>query len=111
MMREKMPLSMRAKIFLPFDAVKGLRQALKIKEYEVEAVQKGTLDEEEAKVISANLSSLVGGEYCEARYFETGHYYFVEGETKLVYDEGYLLVGEKKILLKDLFGLRILRRQ
>lgn len=110
MMREKMPLSQRAKIFLPFDAVKGLRQALAIKEYEVEAVQKGFLDEEEAKVISANLSSLKGGEYAQARYFEAGHYYFVEGEAKLFYEEGYLLIGEKKILLKDLFGFRILQR-
>lgn len=107
-MREKMPLSQRAKIFLPFDAVKGLRPALRIKEFEVESVQKGFLDEEEAKVISANLSSLKGGEYAEARYFEKGHYFFVEGEAKLIPEEGYLFVGKKKILLKNLFGFRIL---
>lgn len=110
MMREKMPLSNRAKIFLPFDAVKGLQQALRVKEYEVEAVQKGFLDEEEAKIISSLLSSLRGGETVEARYFSSGHYQFVEGKAKFVHDEGYLLVGDTKILLKDLFGLRVLAR-
>lgn len=49
MMREKMPLSQRAKIFLPFEAVRGLRQALKAKEFEVEAVSKGKLSEDEAR--------------------------------------------------------------
>ena len=107
-MRGKMPLSSRAKIFLPFDAVKGLQQALRVKEYEVEAVQKGFLDEEEAKIISSLLSSLRGGETVEARYYSAGHYLFVEGEAKFVHEEGYLLVGDTKILLKDLFGLRVL---
>ena len=109
-MREKMPLSSRAKIFLPFDAVKGLRQALKVKEYEVEAVQKGFLEEEEAKSISALLSSLRGGEIVEAKHYADGHYLFVEGKAKLFYEEGYLLVEDTKIPLKNLFGLRILSR-
>ena len=41
-MREKMSLSQRAKQFLPFDAVQGFRQALKAKEYEVEAIAKAS---------------------------------------------------------------------
>lgn len=110
MMREKMPLSQRAKIFLPFEAVRGLRQALKAKEFEVEAVSKGKLSEDEARGISSLLSSLEGGEVLEAKYFQDGHYYFVEGKGKLLYDDGILIVGELKIALKDLFGLRILSR-
>ena len=109
-MREKMPLSMRAKQFLPFEAVRGLRQALKAKEFEVEAVQKGFLAEEEARTISSILSSLQGGEILEAKYFKDGHYYFAEGKAKLVYEEGYLLIEDLKIPLKDLFGLRLLAR-
>jgi len=110
MNREKMPLSKRAKIFLPFDAVKGLRQALLAKEYEVEATQKGFLDEEEAKVISANLAALTGKEEVRARYYESGHYLFAEGKGKFLLEENALLVDEKKIPLKDLFGLTILAR-
>lgn len=109
-MREKMPLSQRAKQFLPFNAVRGLRQALLAKEFEVEAVQKGILAEEEARNISSILASLQGGETLEAKYFRGGHYYFAEGKGKLVYEEGYLLIDELKISLKDLFGLRVLAR-
>ena len=110
MTREKMPLSMRAKQFLPFDAVKGLRQALRLKEYEMESVSKGRLEEEEAKTISTLLASLSGGEVVEAKYFRDGHYLFVEGQSKLNHEEGYLIVGEEKIRLIDLFGLRVLSR-
>ena len=109
-MREKMPLSLRAKQFLPFEAVRGLRQALKAKEFEVEAVQKGFLAEEEARTISSILSTLSGHEIVEAKYFKDGHYFFVEGKGKLIVEEGYLFVDELKIPLKDLFGLRVLAR-
>ena len=109
-MREKMPLAQRAKQFLPFDAVRGLRQALQAKEFEVESVQKGKLSEDEARAISSILSALQGGETVEAKYFQDGHYYFTQGEAKLVFDEGYLKVDEMKIQLKDLFGLRLLNR-
>lgn len=108
MMREKMPLSQRAKQFLPFDAVKGLQQALRAKEYEVEAIEKGKLSEEEARTISMLLSSLKGGEVVEVRHYVDGHYLFAEGIAKAKFEEGYLLVGETKVALNDLFGLRIL---
>ena len=110
MMREKMPRAMRAKQFLPFDAVAGLRQALRVKEYEIESVQKGLLAEEEAREISGILSSLRGMEEVEAKYFSGGHYLFVNGPVKLFFEEGFIVVGETKILLKDLFGIRVLHR-
>lgn len=109
-MREKMPLSQRAKQFLPFESVVGLRQALKAMEFEVESVQKGKLSEDEARAISEILSSLRGGETLEAKYYQQGHYYFAQGEGKLVFEEGYLLIDDLKIELKDLFGLRLLAR-
>lgn len=107
-MREKMPLSLRAKQFLPFDAVKGFRQALKAKEYEVEAVSRGKLSEDEAKTISTLLAGLQGNEEVEAKYYKGGHYLFAYGLAKLVYEENYLIVGNQKISLNDLFGLRVL---
>lgn len=110
MPRTKMPLSARAKQFLPFDAVKGLQQALRMKEYEAEAVSKGYLAEEEAHTVSLILSSLQGGETVEVRHYQNGHYVFSQGKAKLIYEEGYLLVDDEKILLKDLFGIRVLTR-
>lgn len=107
-MREKMPLSQRAKQFLPFDAVKGFHQALRAKEYEVEAISKGKLSEEEARDISAVLSLLSGKEEVEAKFFQAGHYVFAYGLAKLVVEENKLIVGGTTISLQDLFGLRIL---
>ena len=42
----------RAKQFAPFDALKGLHDALRLKEYEHERVQKGDMPEEKAEAIS-----------------------------------------------------------
>ena len=108
-MREKMSLSQRAKQFLPFDAVQGFRQALKAKEYEVEAIAKGKLSEEEAKEISSVLSLLSGKEEVEAKYYQSGHYVFAYGLAKFLAEENQLFVGGTKIALRDLFGLRILK--
>ena len=107
-MREKMPLSQRAKQFLPFDSVKGFHQALRAKEYEVEAVTKGMLSEEEARDISSVLSLLTGKEEVEAKYFDAGHYVYAYGLAKLNIEESRLLVGSTAIRLSNLFGLRIL---
>lgn len=45
--RPRMPLSQRAKIFIPFDPLKGYQEALRAKEREAEAShdERGGLDE------------------------------------------------------------------
>ena len=52
---EKMKRSDRARQFLPFDSLKGLQQALRVKEYENERTLKGDLSEDTIKKISDNL--------------------------------------------------------
>ena len=47
--RPKMDRSERAKQFMPFDAVKGLQEALRVKEQEVEDRQKQQTVKEEEK--------------------------------------------------------------
>ncbi len=111
MSREKMPLSMRAKQFLPFDAVKGLQAALRLKEYEVESVEKGKISETEAAAISVTLSGLEKGDVVSVRHFEDGHYKSVEGKATLHLEDGYLLIDETRIELKNLFGISLLPRQ
>lgn len=108
MSREKMPLENRAKQFLPFDAVKGLQAALRLKEYEVESVEKGKVSETEAALISSTLSALRKGDEARVRYYEDGHYKTVEGKTLPRLEEGYLLVGETKVELINLFGIELI---
>ena len=50
-----MPRGERAKQFAPFDALKGLQQALRLKEYEHERVEKGDLSEEDVLRLSTIL--------------------------------------------------------
>lgn len=108
MSREKMPLSQRAKQFLPFDAVKGLKAALRLKEYEVESVEKGKVSETEAAIISETLSGLNKNDEVEVRYYKDGHYLTLQGKAIPHLEDGYLLVGETRIELIDLFGIKIL---
>ena len=44
----RMPLSQRAKIFIPFDPLKGYQEALREKEREAEAAHRKRIDIEEA---------------------------------------------------------------
>ena len=108
MSREKMPLENRAKQFLPFDAVKGLQAALRLKEYEVESVEKGKVSETEAALISLTLSSLRKGDVAKVRYYEDGHYKTIEGKTLPHLEEGYLLVEETRVDLTNLFGIELI---
>ena len=100
-----MSMNDRARIFLPFDTLKGLHEALKAKEYEMEMIEKGKLSPEQAEEISKRLSNLEKGIVYEATYFENGHYLKCKGEATLRQDKQTLIIGDQQISLNDLFGL------
>ena len=95
----------RAKQFAPFDALKGLQDALRIKEFEHERVQRGEIQEEKANEISKTLISLEKNSKVNATYFENGHYYNIAGRAKLFIEEGTIEIEGKVISLSDLFEL------
>ena len=65
-----MPASQRAKQFLPFDAVAGLRQALKMKEHEMGLITRKELSEETAEEINEALETLRPGDHVSVAYFK-----------------------------------------
>ena len=67
----------RAKIFLPFDALKGLREALKEKERIL--VDKKILSIEEKEKISKKLIQIKKGMIIKVVYFENNEYIELEG--------------------------------
>ncbi len=80
-----MPASQRAKQFLPFDAVAGLRQALKMKEHEMGLITRKELSEETAEEINEALETLRPGDHVSVAYFkESGE---EEGEMTLIIGE------------------------
>lgn len=64
----------RAKQFAPFDALKGLREALREKEIEHERQQKKELSDEDAKELEKTIKSLSKGDTAEILYFKDGYY-------------------------------------
>ncbi|MBQ9449659.1 MAG: YolD-like family protein [Acholeplasmatales bacterium] len=97
----------RARQFLPFDALKGLREALRLKEYEHERIAKRDIDEEKIKQISNTLSSIVKGDYVRVTYYRDGHYLHDEGIVKIDYNKYLLKIGENIIRFDDIYDIVI----
>ena len=107
MERIRMSRQTRAKQFAPFDALKGLQNALRIKEYEHERVQKGEIQEEKAKEISNILINLERGDAGVVKFYQNEHEKTCEGPLKLIVDEHVLKVGNTKVFLDDILDIKI----
>lgn len=77
MARQKMPLDKRAAQFLPFQAVKGLDEALRAKEKIV--VEKIQLSEEMYQELDAKMHLVKKGSMVGVTYFCKGEYLKVTG--------------------------------
>lgn len=106
MVREKMSRNNRAKQFLPFDAMKGLKEAIHLKEYEHEKITMGELSEEKANEISSLLSSLKKGDYVFVTYFEDGYYHKMEGKCVLDIYNNAITVEKKELSLSQIYDIK-----
>ena len=98
----------RAKQFMPFDALKGLQEALRIKEFEHERLQKGDLSEEKTEEICQAMKNLKKGDYALVTYFKDGHYLSIKGLAKLEAENETITVDNTKINFTNIFDLKIL---
>ena len=103
-----MPREKRASQFAPFDALKGLREALRLVEYEREKIEKGEVNEETAQKISNILNELDENTELDLIYFEDGYQKEYKGRIKLdVYEQRIkLLKINKTIMLDDLLDIK-----
>ena len=95
----------RARQFLPFDALKGLREAIRIKEIEHERILKRDIDPDKATKISNILISLEKDSKGKVIYFEEGFYYEINGIIKLDIEKQSLIIDKKEILLENIFDI------
>ena len=102
MSREK-----RAAQFAPFDALKGLQEALRMVEYEQERKAKGDVDEETANKISSIINELEKNDVVKVKYFDDGYDKEYQGKIRVdVYEQVVKLVDiNKTIKLEDLMDL------
>ena len=75
---EKMKLSDRAKIFLPFDALKGFKEALK--EEEKERCEQKILSEEQKEELNKQISSLQKGMLIKIKVYNLSEQTYEEVE-------------------------------
>jgi FKBP-type peptidyl-prolyl cis-trans isomerase (trigger factor) len=96
----------RAKQFMPFDALKGLREELKRREEKRLKERKRELSEEEIMELSRKIITLKKGERVKLTFFYDGHYVVVQdklSEINIAFK--YLAVNERRILFDDLLDV------
>ena len=95
----------RARQFAPFDALKGLSNALRLKEIEHDKIEKGILSEEDAKEISSVLMNIERGDIVRATYFKDGYYKDIQGCAKLDIENGIIEIMQNKIPIENLYKI------
>ena len=99
----------RAKQFMPFDALKGLMEALRAKEERRTRVEKKQLSEEMAEELSRALSTVGAYSTVRIEFYSHGHYLDLEGlvkEKDSVFR--FLKIGNEKIYFDDILRLRVI---
>lgn len=99
----------RAKQFMPFDALKGLGDALRMKEYEHDRVCKSDLSEEKILEISSVLSSIKKNDLIEVNFFEDGHYFIEKGKCNIDIANRKLFVKNISIDFEQIFDIKIIK--
>lgn len=108
-MRKKMTNKERAKIFAPFDALKGFKEALK--DEEVIKVSKVTLSEDQELLINNTLNSLEKGMMVEIVYFSNEHNYYLKNIgifTKIDLINKVIFIVKNKILIDNIIEIKIM---
>lgn len=104
-----MDRSERAKQFAPFDALRGLREALEKKELEHERQEQRMRTEEETEALERVLAVLTRGQRAEALFYAGGFYLQARGvveDIDLV--RRILRIGDGRIVFEDLYYVRLL---
>lgn len=104
--RVKMSRQDRAKQFAPFDALKGLQETIRLKEYEHERIARGEMSEDLVKEISAVLSEIEKGDNVQIEFFQDGHIISLTGLSRVDAVKQKIYVGAFEINFDDIHKIR-----
>lgn len=104
--RIKMPRENRAAQFAPFDALKGLSDALRLKEYEAERIEKGEMTEEKAKETSRVLLDYNKGEVLFVTYFDGDKANTIKGAAKIDFGGRTIEICGRRLPFEDVIDLK-----
>ena len=100
----------RAKQFMPFDALNGLREALRRKEEELERDERREPNEEEAAAINDALNALERGDRVMLRHYSGGRYIVTEDVAVSVMPAAKCLyLKNSRVAFGDIIELKILK--
>jgi hypothetical protein len=98
----------RAKQFMAFDALKGLREELKKREEKYLKEKKRELTEEKIMELSKKLAVLSKGDVAEITFYHAGHYVVLKGVIQSVNTAyKYLGINDTRISFEDLAEIEI----
>ena len=98
----------RAKIFAPFDAMKGLQEALRDREERHLRVERHDISEEQEEHNSEVIAKLQKGMHVRLDYYSAFHDVSKNGiVTEVSTTYRYLKLGTEKILFCDIYDINI----
>jgi len=99
----------RAKQFMPFDAMKGLQEALRDREERHARVERHGISGEEQEALSAALNRISKGDKIRISYYCRFHDVEKTGNVTAVnYAYRFLKVDEEKIVFDDIYGITMI---
>ncbi|MCH5155951.1 MAG: YolD-like family protein [Clostridiales bacterium] len=102
----------RAKQFMAFDAMKGLKDALTEREERHLRVEKRELTDETIEKISKQLKKIVRGDTVQILYFNAYHERTVTGTvSQLDYALKFITIGDERIDFDDIYRIQILEHK
>ena len=98
----------RAKQFMAFDALKGLREELKKREEKYLKEKKKELSEEKIMELSKKLIVLKKGEIAKITFYHAGHYVMLKGVIQSVNTTyKYIGINDTRISFEDLAEIEV----
>lgn len=106
-MRVMMTRKDRAKQFMPFDAMKGLQEALRDREERHSRVERHDISEEQQMQNSEAIKRLEKHSRVELDYYRAFHDIHAEGEvTEINIAYRYLKLDNEKICFEDIYRIK-----
>ena len=105
----RMSTAERARIFVPFDPLKGYQEALREKEREAEASRHFSLSEDHAAQLDARLRELDTGSLVRIVFWREGHYGELRGKIDACSArEATLTVAGQSVAFSDIRDLEVI---
>ena len=100
----------RAKQFMPFDAMKGLQEALRDREEKFSRVCRRELSDDEIDDLSAQIMRLQKGCFIRVRYYAAFHEIEKSGMLEKVDMVGrYIILAGERIMMDDIYKIERVR--